>query len=360
YDCDELCLRCDQAYHYMKTSILTCYRHFGFDGLYIDFAWPGQAICTDSSHHHEQELFNFYDYFRMIRELRKTIGHDAIMIGHGGSIMVSSDFVEGFDGCLTGEGQKDMAPETIGVQNGNAPTLWTFHRRKQDTFRSASSMAGIIREGITPHVGLGILGKSIIATLDPAHTPPYIALWQMWRAFPVHEATYYNYLTEKVVTLNNDEVTYSLYVTKSKQMLLIICNGGGSYAEKMFSVGVNIQLDMEKLALPDTMSCYKMSGNTYETFRIAQQEPCHNGMIHVEEIGIHEFIGFILSEDEPPEEMVQLEMYLENRFERLAGIYSSKMKRLKECDQLLKQFEKSKSNNQPMEADKLMTRRVAE
>jgi hypothetical protein len=260
------------AYEYMKNSILHCYDQYKFDGLYIDFAWPGAGICKDIKHNHEQEIFNFYDYFKMIRELRNKIGNKSLMIGHGGSLMVASDFIEGFDGCLSGEGQGDFNPETICVQNGCAPTLWTLHRRKQEVFRSKKALAGIIREGITPHIGLGILGKSIQATHDPANTPAFIALWQMFRAFPVHSAFYYNYLSEQVITLDNVEITYSLYVTEEKQVLLIICNGSGSISEKMFSVGVMIKLMLEKLMLPPVMKCYRMLGNTYETFRINKDD----------------------------------------------------------------------------------------
>lgn len=178
YDCDELCLRCEEAYDYVKTTVLDCYRKYGFDGLYIDFAWPSIAVCTDEKHGHKSNLFNFYDYLRMMREFRDEIGPDGIMIGHGGSLLVSSDYAEGFDACLTGEGQKDLSPDVIGVQTGTAPALWTMHRRKERHFRSKEVMGSIIREGITPHIGLGILGKSIMASLDPAHTP---TLWHCGR-----------------------------------------------------------------------------------------------------------------------------------------------------------------------------------
>lgn len=340
YDCDELCLRCTDAYDYVKTSVLDCYKKYGFDGLYIDFAWPSIAVCTDKKHDHKAGLFNFYDYLKMMREFREAIGPDGIMIGHGGSLLVSSDYAEGFDACLTGEGQKDMLPDVIGVQTGTAPTLWTMHRRKEKQFRSKDAMTSIIREGLTPHIGLGILGKSIKATMDPAHTPHYIALWQMWRAFPVHKATFYNYLTTDAVSLDNDEVTYSMYITPKKQVLLIISNGGGAKSEASVSVEVTVKMNIEQLKLPLNMSCWRLKGNTYETFRISKVDDIINGEIRIPEIAINEFMGIILSPDEAPDELFTLKKHLLDRFNRMADINKNKMQRLIKTDRMIEEFNK--------------------
>jgi len=340
YDCDELCLRCDDAYDYIKNSVLDCYKKYGFDGLYVDFAWPSIAVCTDENHNHKPGLFNFYDYFRMMREFKEAIGLNGIMIGHGGSLLVSSDYAEGFDACLTGEGQKDMLPDVIGVQTGTAPTLWTMHRRKEKQFRSKDAMISIVREGLTPHIGLGILGKSIRASLDPAHTPHYIALWQMWRAFPVHEASFYNYLTTDTVDIDNDEVTYSMYLTPQKQVLLIISNGGGPKAEAAVSVEVNITINIETLNLPQNMSCWRLKGNTYETFRISKVDNIADGKIRIPEIAINEFMGIVLTPDDAPVELIRLEEHLKGRFNRMSTIYEDKLLRLKETDRMIEEFNK--------------------
>ncbi len=340
YDCDELCLRCEEAYEYIRNSVLKCYKKYDFDGLYIDFAWPSIAVCNDENHNHKPGLFNFYDYLRMMREFREEIGSDGIMIGHGGSLLVSSDYAEGFDACLTGEGQKDLLPDVIGVQTGAAPTLWTLHRRKERQFRSREAMSALIREGITPHIGLGVLGKSIRATMDPAHTPHFVALWQIWRSFPVERSAFYNYLTKKVLTIDNDEITYSMYMTSEKQILLIICNGGGKISESAVSVEVNIQLDIEKLDIPKRMNCWKLKGSTYETFRIYRTNDVSNGHIRIPEIGIDEFIGIILTDREPPEELIKLQGHLEGRFERLAQIYTNRIERMIETDIKIDEFNK--------------------
>jgi hypothetical protein len=360
YDCYELCLRCGQAFDYMKNSVIACYKKYGFDGLYVDWAWPGQAFCDDTSHGHERGLYNFYDYIKMIREWREAIGTDAIMIGHGGSLLVPSDFIEGFDACLTGEAQKDIEPQVIGQHFGLAPTLWSMHRRKERLFRSRPVMAGLIREGLTPHVGLGLMGTSILASLDPAYNIPLLALWQMWRAFPVDKAVFYNYLTECVVSLDNDEVTYSLFVTEQKQVLLILCNAGGPYSEAMPAVGVNVKIDVEKLGLPDEMKCWRMKGNTYDTFRIAQVDSVKEGLIRVAELGIYEFVGFILTPSEPPEEMVKLITHLEGRAERLGKIQRKKIARLLKYDMMLDDFTKLPNANKKINYDKFMQGRIAE
>lgn len=338
YDCDALCLRCDSAYSYIRDSVLGCYKKYGFNGLYIDWAWPEQAICNDISHGHEAGLFNFYDYIRLIREWREAIGPDAIMIGHGGGYLAASDFVEGFDACLTGEAQKDLEPAAIGQQFGLATTLWAMHRKKEQVFRSRAAIASIIREGITPHAGIGIMGTSVLASVDPAHNIPLLALWQMWRAFPVNRAVFYSYLTEQVVTLDNEEVKYSLYITPEKYILLILCNAGGKYLERMPAVGVNIRLDLKKLCLPGEMNCWRMKGNTYETFRLSRVDNVIDGGLNVPELGLYEFIGFVLSCNEPPEELLKLEKHLEGRYERLLKINKVKLDRLKEFDKLIDDF----------------------
>ncbi len=359
YDCDELCIRNKQAYDYMKNSTLNCYTKYNFDGLYIDFAWPGQGICKNNNHNHEPNLYNFYDYLTMMREYRATIGDDAIMIGHGGSLMVGSDFVEGFDGCLTGEGQKVLSPDVIGVQHGCVPTLWAMHRRKQVDFRSTGAMATIIKEGITPHIGLGIMGQSVIASHDLAHTPHYLALWQMLKAFPVEKATYYNYLSQTVLSIDHEEITYSLYVTDKKQVLLILANGGGALSEKAYAVSAKIQLDTTFLKLPKIMNCWSIKGNTYETIRVVKEQPLINGQLIVNEIGIHEFMGFVFTVDKPPKELLELQSHLENRFNRLASINEKKLIRLIEQDKLIGEFTKGHSQSD-IDPDQLIKDRAAE
>ncbi len=345
YDCDELCIRCPEAYEYIKNSVLNTYKKYGFDGIYIDSAWPGQGICSDTSHNHAPGIFNFYDYYRMIREWREEIGNEAIMIGHGGGLMVPADFVQSFDGCLTGEAQKELDPDILAVHSGCAPMLWTMHRRKQREFRSADTIYGIIKEGVTPHIGLGIMGKSIIASLDPAHTPMFLALWQMLRAFPVEKARFYNYREDNVVVLDNDEVAFSLYVTEKKQALLLLANGGGPTASREYSVGVNAKIDIRKHGLPDMMKCRRLKGDRYENFRILPEETICDGLIEVPEIGINELVGFVLSSDGKVGELDILEKHLENRFERLSKINGEKMKRLLWSDAAISDFNRRGAYN---------------
>ncbi|MDX1358886.1 MAG: DUF6259 domain-containing protein, partial [Clostridia bacterium] len=358
YDCDELCLRCEDAYNYIKDSVLGCYGKYGFDGLYIDFAWPSIAVCTDSEHGHRPGLFNFYDYHRMMREFRDAIGPEGIMIGHGGSLLVSSDYAEGFDACLTGEGQKDLLPDVIGVQTGAVPTLWTMHRRKERQFRSRKAMSSLIREGVTPHIGQGIIGKSILATMDPAHTPHFLALWQIWRAFPVEKATFYNYLSESVIELDNDEITYCMYSAPENQVLIIICNEGGPESESAVSVGVNLSLDINKLDLTARMHRWNLRGTTYENFRITSGDDVVNGKIRVPEIGIDGFIGIILTDGKPPKELIELGKHLDGRPERLPEIYRNKIRRLKETDKILDEFNKLDLSS--MTEEEFMNNRVME
>jgi hypothetical protein len=360
YDCDELCLRCEKAFDFICGSVLDCWEKYGFDGLYIDWCWPAEGRCSDPRHNHLPGLFNFYDYLRMIRRWRKAVGPDGIIIGHGGGLLVSSDFVEAFDGCLTGEAQQDLDPATIGQSFGPAPTLWTMHRRKQDAFRSARTIEQLVREGMTPHTGLGVMGTSILATLDPAHHTPLLALWQMWRAFPVHRATFYNYLTEKVIALDNPEVFYSLYVTADKQVLLILANAGGPEHDRSPAVGVNARLDVKKLGLPREMNCWRMKGNTYETFRVSGVSPVEDGLITVPELLKHEFVGFVLSPGEAPGELIRLMKHLEGRPDRLPDMLRAKQKRLAEFDKLIDCFATLPTAANKLKYDEFMKDRVAE
>src|SRR5690606_14243644 len=60
WDADELCLRSEKAFDYIYRTVLECWERYGFDGLYIDWAWPAQGICSDERHGHGPGLFNFY------------------------------------------------------------------------------------------------------------------------------------------------------------------------------------------------------------------------------------------------------------------------------------------------------------
>jgi hypothetical protein len=213
---------------------------------------------------------------------------------------------------------------------------------------------------MTPHTGLGLYGTSIIATLDPAHHVPLLALWQMWRAFPVHRATFYNYLTEKVIELDNPEVFYSLYVTPDEQVLLILANAGGPEHDRSPAVGVNVRLDLTKLSLSQEMSCWRMKGNTYETFRVGRVAPVEDGMITVPELLKHEFTGFVLSPGEAPEELTRLIKHLEGRPDRLPDILRAKQERLAQFDKLIDYFATLPIAANKLKYDEFMKDRVAE
>lgn len=341
WDCDELCLRCPEAFDFILKSTVDCVAKFDLDGIYVDFCWPAQGLCNDPTHDHKPGLFNFYDFFRLNRTWRQKLGEDKLMIGHGGGFIVASDMIEGYDGCLTGEAQLKMSPETVGQQFGTAPTLWTIQKSKGDIFRSNQTIEEAIREGITVHYGVGIGGSAIIATLDPAHHREMIALWQMFRAFPVERANYYNYLYPSVIELDNPEIFYSLYVTDDGHALLIIVNGGGEITDSFPCVGCHIQLDLQKLGLSNKLNCVELKGTDYQSFRLLDVEPVIDGQIFIPEIARHEFIGFVLSSGQPPENLTKLRNHLETRHERLTEILTNSQERQVQLDELLAKFHKS-------------------
>lgn len=339
YDCDELNLRHPEALQHIRDSALNCYRKYNFDGLYIDFAWPAQGLAINPVNN-QPGLFNFYDYFKILREWREALGEEGMMIGHGGGFLVGSDMVEAFDACLTGEAQRTMTPDSLGVQYGPAPSLWIIQRNKRDIFRSLQTIENLICEGVTPQVGLGVCGKAVIATVDPGYFPELMALWQMWRAFPMEEATFYNYLSDPILSLDNDEIAWSLYKTEINEILLLIVNRGGPRLDDSPSIGVNISLDLKALGLPSTMRCWRMKGNTYETFRVSEIEAIQDGHLSVYEIDHREFQGYIFAPEKPPETLTRLQQHLEGRAERLKSQFSKKLERLERLDKQLDAFSK--------------------
>ncbi len=338
YDADELYLRCKKAYEFIYSSVVACVESYGFDGLYVDYAWPAAGLCSDPSHNHASGLFNFYDYWKLLRDRRSVLGDKKLMIGHGGGLLTASDFVEAFDACLTGEAQKELEPATIGRHFGTAPTLWGMHRRKQSEFRSAETIPRLVREAITPHVGLGVLGRSVIANLDPAVHEELLPLWQMWRAFPVERACVYTYLTPGMVTVDNEEITYSLWVTPDPYFLLILANAGGPFHDSYPSVGAEVHMSSSIVDHSVSMRTWRLKGNRYETFRIEEVARVSGGRILVPEIMKNEIIGFILSPGDPPGQLFELQQHLEGRWDRLPGIYESRMSRLRNLDAQLDGF----------------------
>ncbi len=361
YDADELNLRHPEAFNYVREHTLDVYHRYQLDGLYVDYAWPAQGIAPNPEQDNAPGLFNFYDYHRLLREYRKAIGPDALMIGHGGGFLVSSDMVEGFDACLTGEAQHETDPCTLGQPFGCAPTLWIIQRRKRDAFRSERTVENCIKEALTPHVGICVHGQSVIATTDPAYFPGMIALWQMWRAFPMHRAQLFHYLSHPaVVHLDNPEVVYSLYVTAEKQLLLLLANQGGPLLEAAPAVGVTVTIDIEHLHLPKKMNCWRIKGDRYENIRIAPIAPIEDGTISVPELDHHEFIALILSPDEPPEELRALERHLEGRFERLVPLMKAKQERMRDLDAAIDRFSHYPNAKKAITYEQFMEGRVTE
>ncbi len=361
YDADELNLRHPEAFSYVRDHTLELYRRYKLDGLYVDYAWPAQGIANNPEQNNAPGLFNFYDYQRLLREYRKAIGPDALMIGHGGGFLVASDMVEGFDACLTGEAQHETDPCTLGQPFGCAPTLWIVQRRKRDAFRSERTVENCIKEALTPHVGICVHGQSVIATTDPGYFPGMIALWQMWRAFPMHRAKLFHYLSRpEVVALDNPEVVYSLYITPENQLLLLLANKGGPLLEAAPAIGVTATLDIRALNIPSKMNGWRIKGDRYETIRITPTAAVHDGVIEVPELDHHEFIALILSPDAPPEELSALERHLEGRFERLAPLLEAKQKRMIELDLALERFASYPNAHKAITYEHFMKGRVTE
>jgi hypothetical protein len=103
-----------------------------------------------------------------------------------------------------------------------------------------------------------------------------------------------------------------------------------------------------------------MKGNTYETFRIARVEPVVDGRISVPELLLHEFIGFVLTPGDPPEELTKLMNHLEGRWKRLPALLEAKQKRLADCDRRLDGFAKLPIAANKLKYDEFIKNRVAE
>jgi hypothetical protein len=336
-DCDELCLRCKPAFDYLHNQVLKIYNDYKFDGLYVDFAWPAEIYCNHTEHGHEAGLFGFFDYWRILRSWRKHIGSESIMIAHGGGYLVASDMVEAFDACLTGEAQRELDPFTVCQRCGKTPTLWTMHRRKFDAFRSYHTVASFVREGVTPHVGVGVMGTSIVATMDPAHWREVLALWQVWRAFPVQEATFYNYLTTPVVTIGNDQIAWSLYSVPGKYAMLVLAHGPVD-PNKIVPVRCPVKFDCELLKLSPEAKTFELRGSGYENFRVNSFESLKDGKLLVGEVNPGEVVGIVLYNQQPPKETLELIEHLKGRPERLAKLLPAKITRLQEFDKMIQAF----------------------
>jgi len=338
YDSDELCLRCGPAFDYIKDLGVKMINDYKFDGLYLDFAWPAEYLCNNTAHEHEAGLFNFIDYWRLLRNWRQSIGPDAVMIAHGGGYLTAADMVEGVDGCLTGEAQADLDAFSVCQRCGKAPTLWTMHRRKFYLFRSYRTIAAMVREGVTPHVGVGVMGTSIVGTVDPAHWREVLALWQIWRAFPVQEALFYNYLTPPVLEISNDQIAWSLYAVPGKYALLVLAHAGPRDVKQIVPVRCQVKFDCAALRLPSGAKTIELRGSSYDNFRINDFEPLKDGKLLVGEVNLGEVAGILVYSDKLPSETLKLQKSLNGRFGRIAKIMSAKIRRLQKNDQQTQKF----------------------
>lgn len=361
WDADELCLRCREAFDYMCKAPVDCLEQYDLDGLYVDWAWPAQGLCSDPAHEHDAGLFNYHDYLGVLRAWRTAIGPGRLMIGHGGGFIVGSDMIEGFDACLTGEAQEKVTPSVVGHQFGTAATLWTFQRRKEDVFRSRQTVEQLIEQAVTPHLGVGVTGSAILATMDPGYFSALLPVWQMWRAFPVDRArVYFESMTPGYVSRDNDEVVYSLYVTEQGQALLILANAGGPRCDDAPAIGVNVQLNLDALGLSDHLRCWRIKGDRYETVRVQEVPAVQAGRLTVAELGLHECVAFVLSPDQPPAELEALQEHLAGRFARLTNLGQARLDRLTAMDQQLDDYAKLPNASVFFSYRQFMAGRVAE
>jgi hypothetical protein len=316
YDCDLMCLASKAYFKYTTGKVKAIWEKYDFDGFYHD--GPEPSICENPAHDHPKEIFCVHDNFMYYRFLRDLVGKEGILIGHSGNL-VSTLGMLGYDGNLTGEAQADLDPYATAQYTSAAPMLWPAHRHKAKIFRSQKTVARLVREGITPHITLGIMGFSVIASHDPAYFSEILPLWQMWRSIPIERATFFNYLTEQVVRSSNPSFASSVYKVSEQLILLITAN-------LMEASGkTTLFLDKEKLGMKGIYDILEMKGKEYRSFAVKKVGSTSTGKVITDEVEKHQLRGYLFIKGKyPPHVREFIQKEFQKKMEYLESLPTSK------------------------------------
>lgn len=167
------------------TNLVPRFLKKDYDGIYMDYCAAPVFISKDE--YSPGGRIQFYEFDRLLRLYRKTVGEDGLLIGHAGPFFSALGFTQ-LDAYLGGEQEKGALLENSTVHayfSGLAvaqASLWTaafptYRTKKMLPFMAASLQFPFL------HLGTQLATSSLAHPLLPSLVKFARPLWRLWELF---------------------------------------------------------------------------------------------------------------------------------------------------------------------------------
>jgi len=228
-----------------------------YDGIYMDYCAAPVFISKDE--YSPGGRIHFYEFDRLQRLYRKTVGDDGLLIGHAGPFFSALGFTQ-LDAYLGGEQEKGALIKdsaTHAYFSGTAvaqSALWTaafptYRTRKMLPFMATSFQFPFL------HLGAQFDSSSLAHPEVPSLVTFTRPLWRLWELFDgiKNIKTYSTQNRPEIFGVNSEHVGVSSMSSPEGDTLLIVAN----YLETPINTSLNI--DLKKLGISRNAKVFMLS-----------------------------------------------------------------------------------------------------
>lgn len=230
-----------------------------YDGIYMDYCAAPVFISKDE--YSPGGRIQFYEFDRLLRLYRKTVGDDGLLIGHAGPFFSALGFTQ-LDAYLGGEQEKGALLQNSTVHayfSGLAvaqASLWTaafptYRTKKMLPFMAASLQFPFL------HLGTQLATSSLQHPQIPSLVTFARPLWRLWELFDgiTNIRTYSTQNRPEYFNTDSENTGVSSMTVSNGDTLIIAAN----YLNEKRKISLNI--DFKKLGVNKKSKVFKLNAD---------------------------------------------------------------------------------------------------
>ncbi|OGV55722.1 MAG: hypothetical protein A2017_03310 [Lentisphaerae bacterium GWF2_44_16] len=247
-----------------------------YDGIYMDYCAAPVFISKDE--YSPGGRIQFYEFDRLMRLCRKTVGDDGVLIGHAGPFFSALGFTQ-LDAYLGGEQEKGALLQNTSVHayfSGLAITQASLWTAAFPTYRTKKMLPFMASSFQFPFLHLGVQHAS--SSLAHPQAPSLVTfarpLWRLWELFDgiKNIRTYSTQNRPEYFNADSESTGASAMLAPDGDTLIIAAN----YLDKARKIKLNI--DFTKLGINGKWKSFKLNaedaGCDYEKIKTSDSISC--------------------------------------------------------------------------------------
>lgn len=241
------------------THLMPRFLKKNYDGIYMDYCAAPVFISRDE--YSPGGKIQFYEFDRLMRLCRKTVGNDGLLIGHAGPFFSALGFTQ-LDAYLGGEQEKGALLQNSTVHayfSGLAvaqASLWTaafptYRTKKMLPFMASSFQFPFL------HLGTQLASSSLQHPQTSSLVTFARPLWRLWELFDgiTDIKTYSTQNRPDYFRTDSENTGVSAMTTPDGDTLIIAAN----YLDKARKISLHI--DFKKLGINKKCKCFKLGAD---------------------------------------------------------------------------------------------------